>query len=70
MALLKTPLNEIHRSLGAKMVDFGGWDMPVANIEASSKNTAPYATALDYSTSATWVKSTCAARRRSISFST
>jgi aminomethyltransferase len=27
--LLKTPLNSIHRSLGAKMVDFGGWDMPV-----------------------------------------
>src|SRR5438105_13565545 len=24
-----TPLNPIHRSLGAKMVDFGGWDMPV-----------------------------------------
>jgi aminomethyltransferase len=28
-ALLKTPLNEAHRALGAKMVDFGGWDMPV-----------------------------------------
>ncbi len=27
--LLKTPLNAVHRSLGAKMVDFGGWDMPV-----------------------------------------
>jgi len=25
----KTPLNAIHRELGAKMVDFGGWDMPV-----------------------------------------
>jgi glycine hydroxymethyltransferase len=25
----KTPLNEIHRSLGAKMVPFAGWDMPV-----------------------------------------
>ncbi len=25
----KTPLNEEHRILGAKMVDFGGWDMPV-----------------------------------------
>src|SRR5438046_6267738 len=24
-----TPLNGLHRSLGAKMVDFGGWDMPV-----------------------------------------
>src|SRR6202451_4288524 len=27
--LLKTPLNSVHRALGAKMVDFGGWDMPV-----------------------------------------
>src|SRR6266404_6181723 len=24
-----TPLNAVHRRLGAKMVDFGGWDMPV-----------------------------------------
>ena len=28
-ALKATPLNAIHRSQGAKMVDFGGWDMPV-----------------------------------------
>jgi aminomethyltransferase len=27
--LRKTPLNGLHRRLGAKMVDFGGWDMPV-----------------------------------------
>src|SRR2546430_17567334 len=27
--LRSTPLNDLHRSLGAKMVDFGGWDMPV-----------------------------------------
>lgn len=27
--LKKTPLNEAHRKLGGKMVDFGGWDMPV-----------------------------------------
>ena len=25
----KTPLNGLHRRLGAKMVNFGGWDMPV-----------------------------------------
>lgn len=25
----KTPLNAAHRELGGKMVDFGGWDMPV-----------------------------------------
>ena len=29
LALKRTPLHEIHRDLGAKMVDFGGWDMPL-----------------------------------------
>ncbi|HWC97479.1 MAG TPA: glycine cleavage system aminomethyltransferase GcvT [Candidatus Sulfopaludibacter sp.] len=28
-SLRVTPLNSVHRALGAKMVDFGGWDMPV-----------------------------------------
>src|ERR1035437_7987043 len=28
-ALRVTPLNSVHRALGARMVDFGGWDMPV-----------------------------------------
>jgi len=28
-ALQVTPLNDTHRALGAKMVDFGGWEMPV-----------------------------------------
>src|ERR1700736_4637491 len=28
-ALRKTALNAMHRRLGAKMVNFGGWDMPV-----------------------------------------
>ena len=27
--LKKTPLNETHRQMNAKMVDFGGWDMPL-----------------------------------------
>ncbi len=27
--LKQTPLNAVHRQLGAKMVPFGGWDMPV-----------------------------------------
>lgn len=27
--LKRTPLYAVHRRLGAKMVDFGGWDMPV-----------------------------------------
>lgn len=29
VTLQSTPLNAVHRSLGARMVDFGGWDMPV-----------------------------------------
>ncbi|HEV3331764.1 MAG TPA: glycine cleavage system aminomethyltransferase GcvT [Bryobacteraceae bacterium] len=28
-SLRATPLNSIHRALGAKLVDFGGWEMPV-----------------------------------------
>jgi aminomethyltransferase len=28
--LKTTPLNAIHRATGARMVDFGGWDMPVS----------------------------------------
>ena len=30
MNLKQTPLNGIHRASGAKMVDFGGWDMPLS----------------------------------------
>ncbi|MDX1957779.1 MAG: glycine cleavage system aminomethyltransferase GcvT [Leptospiraceae bacterium] len=29
LELRKTPLNEIHKQLGAKMVPFSGWEMPV-----------------------------------------
>ncbi len=28
-ALQRTPLYELHRELGAKLIDFGGWEMPV-----------------------------------------
>ncbi len=28
----QTPLNAVHRSLGARMVDFAGWDMPVQYV--------------------------------------
>jgi aminomethyltransferase len=28
--LKQTPLHAVHRAAGAKMVDFGGWDMPVS----------------------------------------
>ena len=30
MPLLTTPLHQAHRALGARMIDFGGWDMPVS----------------------------------------
>ena len=29
-ALRRTPLYDVHRSLGAKLVEFGGWEMPLA----------------------------------------
>src|SRR2546429_2142820 len=29
LKLKSTPLNSIHRKLGGRMVEFGGWDMPV-----------------------------------------
>jgi aminomethyltransferase len=29
LQLKKTALNEIHRAMGGRMVEFGGWDMPV-----------------------------------------
>ncbi len=34
--LKKTPLNPTHRALRAKMVDFGGWDMPVEYRDTGS----------------------------------
>lgn len=36
----KTPLNELHRSLGARMVEFGGWDMPVQYAGVISEHLA------------------------------
>src|SRR5512139_3969598 len=29
MSLRKTPLWDAHKQLGARLIDFGGWDMPV-----------------------------------------
>ena len=29
VALRRTPLFDVHRALGAKLIDFGGWEMPV-----------------------------------------
>src|ERR1700739_3501372 len=39
-ALRKTALNAMHRRMGAKMVDFGGWDMPVEYSGVIAEHTA------------------------------
>jgi aminomethyltransferase len=39
-SLKKTPLNARHRASGAKMVPFGGWDMPVEYSGLSNEHTA------------------------------
>src|ERR687892_2782829 len=38
--LKKTPLNARHRALGARMVEFGGWDMPVEYSGVSDEHIA------------------------------
>src|SRR5215468_2545952 len=38
--LKKTPLNARHRAMGAKMVPFGGWDMPVEYAGIGSEHIA------------------------------
>ncbi len=35
MTLRHSPLDAVHRSLGAKMVPFGGWDMPLSYAEGT-----------------------------------
>src|SRR5215211_6285183 len=39
-SLKKTPLHSRHRSLGARMVEFGGWDMPVEYSSISNEHMA------------------------------
>jgi glycine hydroxymethyltransferase len=43
--LKETPLNQIHRNLGAKMVPFAGWDMPVWYSSVIEEHTAVRQTA-------------------------
>jgi aminomethyltransferase len=38
--LKSTPLNSVHRRMGARMVDFGGWDMPVQYSGIIEEHTA------------------------------
>src|SRR3954462_7380742 len=39
-ALKKTPLHAIHRAAGARMVEYGGWDMPVEYSGISEEHLA------------------------------
>src|SRR5664279_4896747 len=41
--LKKTALNSTHRALKAKMVDFGGWDMPVEYPCFTPQRQGPFA---------------------------
>lgn len=38
--MLRTPLNSVHRSAGAKMAAFGGWDMPIQYAGIIKEHTA------------------------------
>jgi len=58
--LLRTPLNEWHRTNGGKMIDFGGWEMPVqyeAGILQEHLATRRYAGLFDVShMGRAWIK--------------
>jgi glycine cleavage system aminomethyltransferase T len=41
----RTPLYDLHLALGAKMVDFGGWDMPCITARRSRNTIRCAATA-------------------------
>lgn len=49
--LKKTPLNDVHRQLGGKMVDFAGWEMPIQyeGVMAEHKNTRTAVSLFDVS---------------------
>ena len=52
LELKKTPLNSAHRALGGRMVEFGGWDMPVqypAGTVSEHLRTRTYAGIFDVS---------------------
>jgi len=52
LELKKTPLNTVHRNLGGRMVEFGGWDMPVqytAGTVSEHLRTRTYAGLFDVS---------------------
>ena len=47
----QTPLNARHRALGARMLEFAGWDMPVQYSSIVQEHLAEMQTALDASKS-------------------
>jgi len=61
--LRKTPLHARHCASNARMVPFGGWDMPV-EYSASRRSTSPFVRAPASSTSANMAKSRLRARAR------
>ena len=68
VSLKTVTLNDTHRQLGAKMVPFAGYDMPVRySSDLDEHHTVRRAVA--FSTCRTWASSDCAARRRSTSSS-
>ena len=58
----RTPLYEAHVRLGAKMVDFGGWAMPVSYPTGILEEHRATRTASACSTSATWARCISPAR--------
>ena len=55
--LLKTPLHARHVALGARMVPFGGWDMPVEYSGITDEHMAVRTARRRSSTSVTWARS-------------
>src|SRR5689334_19998602 len=64
----KTALNAIHRQMGAKMVEFNGWDMPVEYPSAGGIIAEHNAvrTGVGIFDVSTWATSACKGRRRSL----
>ncbi len=65
---LRTPLYEQHEDLGAKIVPFAGWEMPVST-RGSARSTRRCARTPGCSTSPTWARSRSRGRARSPSCS-
>lgn len=57
-----TALDALHRSLGATMTDFAGWDMPLRYASERDEHNAVRTKAAS-STSPTWARSPSPARR-------